>query len=130
MTRKLQKANETFDIENAKIEKREAKMIARFEAHKAHTEQLFDNEAATRKAKLALIKDDIAEVERTFARAAEREKVSAERQVVQVSEALAKESQARELEDNTLLDSMLYAQEKLQTSILESFGSAPDESNY
>ena len=35
---------------------------------------------------------------------------------------LKKESEAREKEDNTLLDTMLFAQQRLQEAILHSFG--------
>jgi hypothetical protein len=44
VTRKLQKANETFDIENAKVMKREQKVVKRFEAHVSKTAQVLEDE--------------------------------------------------------------------------------------
>jgi hypothetical protein len=47
VTRKLQKANETFDIENAKVMKREQKVVKRFEAHVGKTAQDLEDEKVT-----------------------------------------------------------------------------------
>jgi hypothetical protein len=44
VTKKLQKANETFDIENAKVMKREQKVVKRFEAHVGKTAQALEDE--------------------------------------------------------------------------------------
>ena len=40
-----------------------------------------------------------------------------------VQKLLQEASDAREREDNTLLDSMIYAQSQLQASVLKAFGS-------
>ena len=43
--------------------------------------------------------------------------------IVDVQKLLGEASEAREREDNTLLDSMIYAQSQLQASVLKAFGS-------
>ncbi|CAN0024242.1 unnamed protein product, partial [Phaeothamnion confervicola] len=48
VTRRLHKARETFEIENAKVAKREHKTVKRFEKHVGATAQTFEDEAATR----------------------------------------------------------------------------------
>jgi hypothetical protein len=60
--RKLQKAHDTFDIENAKIMKREQKIVQRFERHVARTAQSFEDERATRRGKFMLLEEDVDEV--------------------------------------------------------------------
>ena len=42
---------------------------------------------------------------------------------------LASECVEREKEDNTLLDSMIYSQMKLQASVLEAFGAEAESKN-
>jgi hypothetical protein len=120
--RKLQKAHDTFDIENAKIMKREQKIIQRFERHVERTAQSFEDERATRRGKFMLLEEDIDDVERVDDRAEERHCVAVFDELEAIAAVLQAECRRRELEDNSLLDSMLYSQAKLQHSVLESFG--------
>jgi hypothetical protein len=61
-------------------------------------------------------------VERLDDRIEERRTAAAFDEIESIATALQFECRKRELEDNSLLDSMLYAQAKLQHSVLESFG--------
>ena len=55
VSRKLQKAHDTFDIENAKVKKREQKIAGRFKKHAERTAQAFEDERATRLSKFMLL---------------------------------------------------------------------------
>merc|ERR1712146_159372 len=57
--KKLKAAHESFDIEVAKIHTREEKIKEKYANHKANTAQTFCDETNTRKAKLALMVEDI-----------------------------------------------------------------------
>merc|ERR1711988_1280347 len=120
--RKLQKAHDTFDIENAKIMKREQKIIQRFERHVARTAQSFEDERATRRGKFMLLAEDIDEVERVDDRLEEKQVTALFDEVETILDSLQAECRKREKEDNSLLDAMLFSQAKLQHSVLESFG--------
>ena len=71
VARKLQKAHDTFDIENAKILKREQKITVRFDKHVQRSAQSFEDERATRRAKFTVLGEDIDDVERLDDRADE-----------------------------------------------------------
>lgn len=120
--RKLQKAHDTFDIENAKILKREQKITQRFAVHIQKSAQAFEDERATRKAKLTVLSEDCFEAERQDDRAEERHTSACHHSILDVKKELAEEVGVREREDNTLLDSMIYSQSKLQQSVLTAFG--------
>lgn len=120
--RKLQKAHDTFDIENAKILKREQKITVRFDKHVQQSAQSFEDERATRRAKFTLLSEDMQDIERLDDRAEERHNSAAHNSIVALRSQLQEECRVREKEDNTLLDSMIYSQMKLQASVLEAFG--------
>lgn len=122
VARKLQKAHDTFDIENAKILKREQKLCLRFDKHVARSAQSFEDERATRRAKFIVLGEDIQDVERLDDRAEERHNSAAHNSICALRSQLNGECAVREKEDNTLLDSMIYSQRKLQASVLEAFG--------
>ena len=123
IARKLQKAHDTFDIENAKILKREQKITDRFAHHIQRSAQLFEDERATRVAKFLTLDEDCRDTERHDDRAEERHIAAIHHSIVDVQKLLGEASEAREREDNTLLDSMIYAQSQLQASVLKAFGS-------
>jgi len=127
VARKLQKAHDTFDIENAKILKREQKITVRFDKHVQRSAQSFEDERATRRAKFTVLGEDIDDVERLDDRAEERHNSAAHNSIVALRTQLEDECTVREKEDNTLLDSMIYSQMKLQASVLEAFGAESEK---
>lgn len=127
VSRKLQKAHDTFDIENAKVMKREQKIVSRFRRHAERTAQAFEDERATRISKFMLLGEEIADNERPSDRQEEKQIGEVMREILTIRAVLEEETTAREKEDNTLLDTMLYAQKRLQDCILNSFGSESEE---
>eukprot|EP00904_Undaria_pinnatifida_P012905 jgi/Undpi1/8745/HiC_scaffold_25.g11207.m1 len=122
VTRKLQKAHETFDIENAKIAKREQKLLARFATHVSGTAQSFEDEKATRVGKLWLLGEDLEATEHMDDRGDEALQVSTVKTIKDMRENVVELSEERERQDGLLLDSLAHAQQKLQRCILETFG--------
>eukprot|EP00903_Cladosiphon_okamuranus_P009978 g9464.t1 len=122
VTRKLQKARETFDIENAKIAKRERKLVSRFAAHVKGTAQSFEDEKATRVGKLWLLGEDLEGVEHMDDRGDESLHLSIVKSINATRGDVAAMSEERAKEDSLLLDSLAHAQQKLQRCILETFG--------
>jgi len=127
VSRKLQKAHDTFDIENAKVMKREQKIVSRFRKHAERTAQAFEDERATRISKFTLLGEEIADNERPSDRQEEKQIGEVMKEILAIRSALEEATFAREKEDNTLLDTMLYAQKRLQDCILHSFGPESEE---
>ena len=50
-------------------------------------------------------------------------------EVIHIRQQIKEEVVSREKEDNTLLDTMLYAQQRLQEAILRSFGASAEDAN-
>jgi hypothetical protein len=61
----------TQKIENAKVMKREQKIVSRFKSHAERTAQSFEDERATRLSKFMLLGEEVAETERFYDRAEE-----------------------------------------------------------
>ncbi|KAG5192557.1 hypothetical protein JKP88DRAFT_292970 [Tribonema minus] len=122
VTRKLQKAHETFDIENAKIHKREQKIMKRFEVHVRGTAQSIEDEKAMRQSRHWLLEEDMIEAERMDDRGEEVVTVRTMLDIKEVREDIAATVSERQRKDCLLLDSMLEAQQKLQACIIETFG--------
>lgn len=127
--RKLRKARDTFDIENAKIAKRELKIVERFRTHAGRTAQAFEDERATRKSKFCLLTERLAATERMDDRNDERTAVAAVNAIAHLQARLQDECAEREREDNSLLDTMLFAQQALQSSVVKAFGPEAPEND-
>ncbi|CAM9458372.1 unnamed protein product [Ectocarpus sp. 4 AP-2014] len=127
VTRKLQKARETFDIENAKIAKRERKLVSRFEAHVRGTSQSFEDEEATRVGKLWLLGEDLQAVEHMDDRGDESLQLSIVKTIKATRGDVATLRKERGYQDGLLLDSLAHAQQKLQRCILETFGTKEED---
>jgi hypothetical protein len=108
------------------VQKREQKIVQRFRKHAQRTAQAFEDERATRRAKFLLLGEEVDDAERWGDRAEERGVRQAVREVTAVRALLASEEAARVLEDSSLLDAMLYAQQRLQAAVLRSFGESAD----
>lgn len=120
--RKLQKAHDTFDIENAKVLKREQKIRHRFSEHVARSAQGFEDERATRKSKFGLFAEEIHQTERRDDRDDETVETATAHTLRDLTTQLSEIAAVREREDNTLLDALLFSQKQLQASVLEAFG--------
>ncbi|CAM9600903.1 unnamed protein product [Pylaiella littoralis] len=116
VTRKLQKARETFDIENAKIAKRERKLVSRFGTHVKGTAQSFEDEKATRLGKLWLLGEDLEGVEHMDERGDEALQLSIVKAIKAMRGDVAATSEERGYQDGLLLDSLAHAQQRLQIS--------------
>lgn len=64
----------------------------------------------------------VADTERSYDRAEEKAVRLVVREILAIRRLLQQEKDLRETEDNTLLDAMLYSQQRLQGAILASFG--------
>ena len=126
VSRKLQKAHDTFDIENQKVLKREQKIVSRFRKHAERTAQAFEDERATRLSKFMLLSEEISDTERHDDRQEEKYIKIVIDEIIKIRDLEQEETNIREKEDNTLLDTMLYAQQRLQESVLKSFGADAD----
>jgi hypothetical protein len=126
VSRKLQKAHDTFDIENQKVLKREQKIVSRFRKHAERTAQAFEDERATRLSKFMLLGEEISDTERHDDRQEEKSVRVVIDEIIKIRDLEKEETAIREKEDNTLLDTMLYAQQRLQESVLKSFGAEAD----
>ena len=126
VSRKLQKAHDTFDIENQKVLKREQKIVSRFRKHAERTAQAFEDERATRLSKFMLLGEEISDTERHDDRQEEKTVKVIIDEIIKIRDLEKEETSIRETEDNTLLDTMLYAQQRLQESVLKSFGAEAD----
>lgn len=122
VTRRLMKANETFDIEKQKDEKRETKIVAQANAHIQRTAQRLLDEHTVTLAKQMLLEESIVEAERSAARMLEIRTSKASKAIVDLRYKVREESVVREREDQIVLDTVLETQEKLQQTVLEHFG--------
>ena len=111
-----------FQIENAKVSKREQKIVQRFQKHAQRTAQAFEDERATRLSKFMLLSEDVDDNERWSDRTEEQRVRKVVAEVASMRKLLATQEAARAREDASLLDSMLYAQQQLQAAVLHSFG--------
>ena len=130
IAKKLQKDHETFDIENARILKREhQKIIARFHVFTQRTAQSFEDERATRQAMTLLFLDDLRHIERSADAHDELHTSAAHNSIVALKHHLQTDVVLlREAQDNVLLDAMIFAQHMLQASVLKAFGSSSSSS--
>ncbi|KAG1692039.1 hypothetical protein DVH05_025848 [Phytophthora capsici] len=122
ITRKLEKNHETFDIENAKIQKREKKTLHALESNERKTEASFRTENARRVAKFQEREEDFHHVMRVDNRNVERDQSTNVQGLVALHAQLRAESALREKEDLEILDNLSSSFGRLQASILENLG--------
>jgi len=120
--RKLQRQREVFEIDNTKLDKREKKIIARFERHKEDTYQDFADEARTRHNKLLLMEEEMMETSRTDDRMEEQMHCRVILALGELKALLKEEATVREQEDLELLTNLAGSMQRLQQSILVNFG--------
>lgn len=122
ITRKLEKSHETFDIENAKIRKREKKSRAALESSERKADASFGVERARRAAKFQEREEETHHAMRVDNRDAERKQSAQVETLVSLMQQLRAESSVREKEDLAILDQLAASFHQLQSSILESLG--------
>ncbi|KAL3665745.1 hypothetical protein V7S43_009176 [Phytophthora oleae] len=122
ITRKLEKNHETFDIENAKIQKREKKTLHALESNERKTEASFRTENARRVAKFQEREEEFHHVMRVDNRSVERDQSTHMQGLVALHAQLRAESALREKEDLEILDNLSSSFGRLQASILENLG--------
>lgn len=127
IARKVEKARETFEIENTKVMKREEKIVSRFYRHMENTAQGMEDENATRIAKMHLLREDIAAPEYVDERHEEVQTTQMMKEIIKIREMIQHAIKEREVEDCLVLDEMLATQNKLQNSVLENFGAGAHE---
>eukprot|EP00520_Triparma_pacifica_P004803 CAMPEP_0118653280 /NCGR_PEP_ID=MMETSP0785-20121206/11751_1 /TAXON_ID=91992 /ORGANISM="Bolidomonas pacifica, Strain CCMP 1866" /LENGTH=271 /DNA_ID=CAMNT_0006545821 /DNA_START=35 /DNA_END=847 /DNA_ORIENTATION=+ len=111
IARRVEKARETFIIENTKVMKREEKVVERFERHVGRTMQGMEDEEATRISKLRLLTEEIDVPERVDEREEEVRITKIMKDIIVVREMIAKIVSERKVEDGVVLDQMLKTQE-------------------
>ncbi|KUF82927.1 hypothetical protein AM587_10001824 [Phytophthora nicotianae] len=122
ITRKLEKNHETFDIENAKIQKREKKTLHALESNERKTDASFRTETARRIAKFQEREEEFHHVMRVDNRSVERDQSQQIQGLVALHTQLKAESAQREKEDLQILDNLSSSFGRLQASILENLG--------
>jgi len=70
--------------------------------------------------------EEVAETERSYDRAEEKAVRAVVDEIVNIRDLLKEENHIQETEDHALLDTMLYAQQRLQEALLRSFGEDVD----
>lgn len=122
ITRKLEKNHETFDIENAKIQKREKKTLHALESNERKTDASFRTETTRRVAKFQEREEEFHHVMRVDNRSVERDQSAHMQGLVALRAQLRAESSLREKEDLAILDNLSSSFGRLQASILENLG--------
>ncbi|KAE8997445.1 hypothetical protein PF011_g15483 [Phytophthora fragariae] len=122
ITRKLEKNHETFDIENAKIQKREKKTLHALESNERKTDASFRTETTRRVDKFQEREEEFHHVMRVDNRSVERDQSTHMQGLVALRAQLRAESSLREKEDLAILDNLSSSFGRLQASILENLG--------
>lgn len=122
ITRRLEKNHETFDIENAKIQKREKKTLGALESNEKKSESSFRVERDRRVLKFQEREEEFHHVMRVDNRDSERKQANQVEILVSLQHQLHEESKVREKEDLAILDKLAASFHQLQSSILENLG--------
>uniref|UniRef100_K3W544 Uncharacterized protein n=1 Tax=Globisporangium ultimum (strain ATCC 200006 / CBS 805.95 / DAOM BR144) TaxID=431595 RepID=K3W544_GLOUD len=122
ITRRLDKNHETFDIENAKIQKREKKTLGALETNEKKTESSFNVERQRRTIKFQEREEDFHHVMRVDNRDMERKQSNQIEILVSLQHQLHEESKVRQKEDLDILDKLAASFHQLQSSILKNLG--------
>lgn len=118
----LQQTRESFQIENAKIKRREEKIVERLAAHEVEEAGLHDAEARTRHKVLQAFEEDM---DRQFQEEDRREPVVQNRvrhELVAVHSDIAREGAERGRQDAIILATLADSMGALQRTVLENFG--------
>lgn len=122
ITRKLEKNHETFDIENAKIQKRERKTLNALESNEKRTALNFRTERERRHLKFQERDEQWHHTMKLDNRSSERTQSQHVATLTSLRQQLEAERQVRRKEDEVVLDTLATSFHRLQASILENLG--------
>lgn len=122
ITRKLEKNHETFDIENAKIQKRERKTESLLDNNERRTLANFVTEKERRHYKFLEREEDFHHVMRVDNRSSEKTQCTHMEVLMSLQQQLNQVCKVREKEDLAILDKLGSSFNHLQSSILENLG--------
>ena len=129
VTRHLKKARETFDIDNTKLLKREAKIVERFEEHVDRTKNDFTQETKTRVRAQRVLEELIDERNRLWDRCEEDFYSPFMTEIQECKDLISKTIADRKANDKVTLESMKESMDKIQKVILRNFGVGGDSSS-
>lgn len=122
ITRRLEKNHETFDIENAKIQKREKKTLNALESNEKRTELNFRTERERRHCKFQERDEQWHHTMKVDNRGSERMQSQHMATLASLQHQLEAESLVRRKEDEVVLATLATSFHRLQSSILENLG--------
>jgi hypothetical protein len=127
LSRKLKKAYETFEIEQQKERKREAKFVNKADDYIQRTAQKFHDEDALMDSCFFNLEDDVNEYERRSARMFLLRQETANTCIFNNNGKMHSTQKKRESEDLEVLDTVIETQQLLQQSVIIHFGSDDGE---
>mmetsp|Transcript_36548 Transcript_36548/g.63414 ORF Transcript_36548/g.63414 Transcript_36548/m.63414 type:complete len:311 (+) Transcript_36548:120-1052(+) len=127
VTRKLQKAHDNFDIDNAKILKREKKLLKKRDDHFDDTYQRFEDETSTRIGKLRLLAEDIHNSDQIDTKQFEKLVPVVFAEIKDTKERIREMTQIRQDMDCLVLENLADTQKRCQHSVLQHFGEKAGE---
>jgi hypothetical protein len=122
ITRKLAKHHESFDIENAKTQKRELKTLAMMGVNEQSTLRLFCAERERRHGQFRDHEEACHHTMRVDNRASETQQRQYVKTLVSLRAQLTEETRVRQQEDLDVLDKLSESFHRLQASVLENLG--------
>lgn len=120
--RYLSQTRESFDIENAKIRKREEKLEERFAAHRENAAFLAEAEAEKRADRFWALEEDIAAEFARISRRAPKVENRTKHAIARVRDGLRAERAERAERDVTVLSTLTDSMAALQKTVLDNFG--------
>lgn len=127
VTRHLIKAQETFEIDNAKLLKRESKIEQRFATHVKQSAQNMTEVIRKRKDCFQRLEDDMDAAETEALTSTDRHEKHCESRVTEVEDLQSGLAGIRSKADSQLLIAIEEAMIRLQNSVLTNFGNKPIE---
>lgn len=122
VVRYLSQTRESFDIENAKIRKREEKLEERFAAHRENAAFLAEAEAEKRADRFWALEEDIAAEFARISRRAPKVENRTKHAIARVRDGLRAERAERAERDVTVLSTLTDSMAALQKTVLDNFG--------
>jgi len=116
--RQLKKYQESFDIDNAKLVKREEKIRDRLKEFKIQTKNSFDDEKLTRRSKYLEILENLDDISRKEDRESERQHTKIVNDLATEKERLRRTIKMREATDTEIIENIKANMARMQKSIL------------
>ncbi|GBG24995.1 Hypothetical Protein FCC1311_012122 [Hondaea fermentalgiana] len=129
VTRHLIKAQETFEIDNAKLLKRESKIEQRFESHVVNAARNMSEAIRKRKDCFTRLETDMEAAETEAIASTDRHEEHCDARIVEVEDLQSGLAGIRSKADSQLLIAIEEAMLRLQNSVLTNFGSQQQEAS-